>query len=250
MKEYRSSHGERRLWFEENEIDHIMENEMRKARMFPSSVDPAFDVEAFLENYLKVKLDIYAPLDGDELGATYFARGRRPSVMVSKDLTRRAEADDAAVGIVGRWRATLAHEAAHVILHRNLYEQPPEQRAFRFYDDDGVDPTLMRCLERNITFRIATYDWREYQANQGMAALLMPGSLFSEVTQNIVGADYAEDLPFQIPSTDSRDFWGLLRELSCRFEVSQEAARIRLEVLGLTRDSCEPMLGGMLFNSA
>lgn len=139
MKEYRSSHGERRLWFEENEIDHIMENEMRKASMFPSSVDPAFDVEAFLENYLKVKLDIYAPLDGDELGATYFARGRRPSVMVSKDLTRRAEADDAAVGIVGRWRATLAHEAAHVILHRNLYEQPPEQRAFRFYDDDGVD---------------------------------------------------------------------------------------------------------------
>ena len=35
MKEYRSSTGERRLWFEENEVEWMMEDELRKAGTVP-----------------------------------------------------------------------------------------------------------------------------------------------------------------------------------------------------------------------
>lgn len=245
MKEYRSADGERRLWFDENEIDLIVENELRNAGLFPIASDPVTEIEEFLELHLQVRLELYAPLDLEFLGATYFERGHKPYVQINKNLTMQAEASDATVGLVGRWRATLAHEAAHVILHRRFFEQPPEQTEFSFHGNGGVGPTLMKCLKRNITFRRASVDWKEFQANQGMAALLMPASLFSEVTRRMVGAKCTEDLLPYIPSSDSRDYWGLLRELSCCFGVSQEAARIRLDTIGLRRFSIEPMLGGM-----
>ena len=60
MKEYRSAGGERRLWFEEDEIEHIMDDELYKADMFPDSTHPSVDIESFLEIHLGVKLDLYA----------------------------------------------------------------------------------------------------------------------------------------------------------------------------------------------
>ena len=54
MKEYRSAGGERRLWFEEDEIEHIMDDELYKADMFPDSTHPSVDIESFLEMHLGV----------------------------------------------------------------------------------------------------------------------------------------------------------------------------------------------------
>ena len=130
MKEYRSSTGERRLWFEENEIEWMMEDELRKAGLFPCLADPVVDLESLLEIHFGVKLDLHAVLDDDVLGVTHFLSGKKPLVSINKDLTSQAETGEAPSGVFGRWRATMAHEAGHVVLHRGLVEVPYEQGSF------------------------------------------------------------------------------------------------------------------------
>ena len=75
MKEYRNPTGERRLWFDEEEIEWMMEDELRKAGLLPSASDPAVDLEELLEGHLRVKLDLHARLDEDVLGMTRFRSG-------------------------------------------------------------------------------------------------------------------------------------------------------------------------------
>ena len=72
---------------------------------------------------------------------------------------------------------------------------------------------------------------------------MMPGMVFRELTLDIVKANNLEDSSERIPETNSAKFSYLLRELSKRCAVSQEAARIRLETLGLSRISGETMFG-------
>ena len=243
MKEYRSPTGERRLWFEEDEIEWMMEDELRKAGLFPCLADPAVDLEGLLEIHLGVKLDIHAVLDDDVLGVTHFLGGQKPLVSINKDLTSQAEIEEAPSGILGRWRATVAHEAAHVVLHRSLVEVPFEQGSL-FSDTAKESPnSLLRCLKRDVSFRRGNYDWREVQANRGMAALLMPGRVFRELVLDTAKVGKLDDLAGKMPETGSVEFAGLVLELSRRCEVSQEAARIRLDSLGLARVSEETMFG-------
>ena len=243
MKEYRSPTGERRLWFEEEEIEWMMEDELRKAELFPCLADPVVDLESLLEIHFGVKLDIHAVLDDDVLGVTHFLGGKKPLVSINKDLTSQAEIGEAPSGVLGRWRATVAHEAAHVVLHRSLVEVPFEQGSL-FSDTGKESPnSLLRCLKRDVSFRRGNYDWKEVQANRGMAALLMPGKVFKELVLDTAKVGKLDDLAEKMPETGSVEFAGLVLELSRRCEVSQEAARIRLDSLGLSRVSEETMFG-------
>ena len=243
MKEYRSATGERRLWFDEDEIEWMMEDELRKASLFPCLADPVVDLESLLEIHLGVKLDVHAVLEDDVLGLTQFLGGKKPLVSINKDLTSRAETEEAPSGILGRWRATMAHEAGHVVLHRALVEVPFEQGSFFSEITKEPGSSLFRCLKRDVSFRRGNYDWKEVQANRGMAALLMPAKVFGELVLDIVKADKSDDLCLKMPEAGSTEFSDLLLDLSKRCEVSQEAARIRLESLGLSRISEETMLG-------
>ena len=83
MKEYHSAGGERRLWFEPSEIEEIMADELRRSGMFPDSLEPVVDLEAFLEIGLGAKLDLYAQLEPEVLGVTKFIRNERPLVSIS-----------------------------------------------------------------------------------------------------------------------------------------------------------------------
>ncbi len=244
MKDYRSPNGERRLWFEESEIEEIMTHELQQCEMFPSAAIPLVDVEAFLELHLQVRLDLYCELRPGLLGVSTFIAGQQPVVEINRDLTEQANENASPTGLLGRWRATLAHEAAHVILHRQLVERPQGQGTlFSQGVESKVETTTTRCLERHIWFARGTGDWKEVQANLGMAALLMPSGPFTDLARLIVGARPANDLLAYIPARDTQAYAGLIRELSRRCQVSQEAAGIRLSTLGLTRSSSEPMLG-------
>ncbi len=243
MKNYRSATGERRLWFDEGEIEWMMEDELRKASLFPCPSDPIVDLESLLEIHLGVKLDIHAVLEDDVLGVTEFMGGKKPLVSINKALTSRAETEESPSGILGRWRATMAHEAGHVILHRGFVEVPFEQGSFFTGTSKESGSSLFRCQERDVSFRGGNYDWREVQANRGMAALLMPAKVFREIVLDIVKADKSDDLFLQIPETGSAEFSDLLLEISKRCEVSQEAARIRLESLGLVHIPERAMFG-------
>ena len=240
MKEYRSPGGERRLWFEPNEIEEIVADELKGSGMFPDSLDPVVDLEVFLETGLGVKLDLYARLDSEVLGVTEFIRNERPLVSISSELTEAADSTGGPPGALGRWRATLAHEATHVVLHRMLFEVPPEQGTLF---DVGIDsrPGLLSCLNRDVAFGSRNSDWKEVQANMGMAALLMPADVFSDVVRVVIGAKTNQSLMSSIPDDKSREHRDLVVELSRRLEVSHQAVGIRLETLGLKRRATKLM---------
>ena len=44
MKEYRSASGEKRLWYEDNEIENIMQDELQTSGIYPNLLNPVVDL--------------------------------------------------------------------------------------------------------------------------------------------------------------------------------------------------------------
>ncbi len=108
------------------------------------------DLERLIEGHLKTDFDQYADLPEDVLGQTDFRAARKPFVQINKDLTGVFDSDDCPAGIEGRWRATVAHETAHIILHRMLFEVDDAQiRLFPAEDSPAPAQQLHRCLKRD-----------------------------------------------------------------------------------------------------
>lgn len=230
MKRFAGRDGVKRLWFEPTEIEEIMECELAKGELMPTLTDCSVDIESFLERHLKVRCDQYAPLPPDVLGLTQFRAGQKPWVRINQDLTQTAlDDEDRPDWLLGRWRATLAHEASHVILHACLFASDPNQGTLFAMDDEPEEHNLHRCLKQNVLFRGQASDWREVQANMGMAALLMPRKVFAAAClQSIEASGRSGDV--QAGSAEHRT---LCRKLADRFQVSRQAADIRLETLQL-----------------
>jgi hypothetical protein len=215
MRWYRASDGTQQLWLKDSVLEEIAESELQRAGLMPKNAQPV-DIEFFIEHHLGAILDAGADLDFGVLGLTELRAGAKPRVLISRDLTDAAVSIDEYSGTLGRWRATLAHEAAHVLLHGFLFELNLEQE--RMFDDEPAqNARLFRCLKREVGFTRGGQDPREVQANKGMAALLMPKTLF--------GATARAMLP-----TRSED--ELVGDIARTFEVSRQASRIRLQTLG------------------
>lgn len=230
MKSYRGPDGSERIWYEDSEIEQMMESELRTASLLPTMDAPVVDIERFIERHLRAALDQYAELDAATLGVTEFFVGDSPKISINQELTGSALDDgESAPGILGRWRATLAHEASHVLLHRFIYELAAKNLSLFGPGDEGqfASKRLHRCLKRDASYRPVS-DWREVQANKGMAALLMPQRLFLEAARSEIRAAYP--LKNQIPPGGES---GVAVKLATRFKVSRQAARIRLETLGV-----------------
>jgi hypothetical protein len=165
------------------------------------------------------------------LGVTEFIAGEQPLIRINQDLTGSAlDEDETPSGILGRWRATLAHEASHVLLHSALFVHNTNQLSL-FADDEEGEPApsrLFRSLKRDVSFANRGADWREVQANKGMAALLMPKVIFLKVCDREV-----ERIPFTARPLllDNPEVRALVVRLSELFQVSRQAAAIRLETL-------------------
>jgi hypothetical protein len=231
MKQYRSADGEERVSFQNDEIELMMEDELRSASLMPTSDHPVVDVERFVEQHLKAQLDQHANLEANVLGMTEFNPRKPPRVSINADLTGSAlDDDDSAPGLRGRWRATVAHEAAHIILHRMLFELNPDQGTLIDAATTGSHPRLMRCLKPEVLFRSLASNWREVQANKGMAALLMPRKMFSKVTRTQL-AELGSGTDIRAGSDQALLLAG---RLAGRFDVSKQAASIRLATLGFT----------------
>lgn len=226
MKRYTARTGERRLWYDEDEIESLMEAELRRAGMLPTLAGPVVDIERFVERHLGARLDQYADLDATTLGVTEFVRGEPPRIAINKDLTGSAlDDDDPRPGLPGRWRATVAHEAAHVILHRCLYDLDTETLDLFSTAATSEADRQHRCLKRDLAFSGGS-DWREVQANKGMAALLMPRALFIEVARAEIGLRHARE------KISEREAISISAIVADRFDVSRHAAAIRLRTTG------------------
>lgn len=238
MQWYYGPEGDQRIWYESDEIEAIADDELRRADLMPWPDDPVTDVERLIEGHLKAQLDQYAQLPEGVLGLTRFG-ARRPVVSISSALTEAAEEDPPLPGKVGRWRATLAHEASHIFLHRYLFDadmaplsnRPPDQAP-------AGGSTVMRCLHRDVNdVRTQDWgrtsrrqDWREVQANRGMAALLMPSRTFKDVAFDQIAKLGLSDLHSSPDSAET-----LATAIAGIFQVSKQAALIRLGTLQVVR---------------
>lgn len=217
-----------RLWFPDAEIESLALDELARAQLVPAANanSLAVDIERFVERYLCARLDRSADLPEDVLGVTHFLPGSKLHVEINRDLSDSALDDEYAdVGEVGRFRATVAHEAAHILLHRTLYELDDMDRGLFPRESEITDQKRHRCLKRS-----GLSDWREVQANKGMAALLMPRPVFGPVARSVL-ATLGD--PTATLTATSPDLAAIVLDLAQRFQVSRQAARIRLETLGI-----------------
>src|SRR5450759_4555347 len=114
MKTIPDGRGVRRIWYEFDEIEQIAADTLVAADLWPDRPG-RIDVESLVETYQGASTDYFADLDDSILGYTLFRMP--PHVVVSRALSDLALADGASLGLRGRWRATIAHEAAHIALH-------------------------------------------------------------------------------------------------------------------------------------
>ncbi len=190
MQWYSGPEGDQRIWYEAEDIEQIATEQLRRAELMPTLKDPVTDVERLIEVHLRAELDLYADLPDGVLGLTEFPARGAPKVSIDGALTEAQDTEGAATGVVGRWRATLAHEAAHIFLHRYLFDPEMAQLAGHSGFVNPNEGGLMRCLHRDISPVTAEWnaarrrpDWREVQANRAMAALLMPRRIFRRLAQ-------------------------------------------------------------------
>jgi hypothetical protein len=236
MKPYRGRDGKQQLWFKPGEIDDWMETELHRANLYPAPDRPAVDIECFVDRHLQVALEQYAALEPHVLGKTVFEPGRRPQVLINRALTELAvDAADPPAWLRSKWRMTIGHEATHVLLHKCLYAADPNQRTFGWDDGPEEPACTYHCLERNLAWDGRGGDPREVQANNGMAALLMPKSFF-------LAACEAERMTLRIEPDalveGSYQADRLVRRLAAVCDVSVQSAAIRLRELGvLSRQS-------------
>ncbi|HEX4216044.1 MAG TPA: hypothetical protein VIA06_22210 [Candidatus Dormibacteraeota bacterium] len=153
-----------RLWYEETEIERICEREVAAAIPSVDLDRPALDIDWFVETRLNLVPE-YVWLPSGVLGATEFTADGQVRLQIGSELSIRAERHQDSERLL---RSTLAHEAAHVLLHRILFLK--ESKAIF----GGSASRSELC--RSIGYTDPSYrgEWWEWQANRGMAALLMP----------------------------------------------------------------------------
>jgi hypothetical protein len=156
-------------------------------------------------------LDLYADLSAegaDVEAVTEFVPGQRPRVRIRRQL---GEAERHA----HRLRTTLAHELAHVVLHDFIW----------WFDQGTLDPPTASALSPRCHRGRSggQTDWMEWQAAYAAGALLMPLDALRLLLERTERGGLFER------SSAGRE---QVRRVQRSFDVSAEAARVRLLQLG------------------
>ncbi len=191
---------------------------------YPVSTD---DLTVLIEMH-DADLDPYADLTryGDDVeGVTEFFADCGPKVSISE----RISSDDRREN---RYRTTLTHEFGHVKFHRWLWDE-------KFATGDLLETWTdanKAISRRDGVLNAPQGDWMEWQAGYISGALLMPAT----VVRRLV-ADYCA--PFGLHGTihvASEHAEVLMMLVMDQFDVSAEAARVRLLKLNLLTTTMEP----------
>jgi hypothetical protein len=212
--------GRDRIWYDLGEIEQIAATTLRAAGLWPEPEVRSVDVEWLVETHLGASIDYAARLPTNVLGKTEFRSP--PHVEISRELTDLATAEAASLGLRGRWRATIAHEAAHILLHAPLFAEAIASRQ------------LVSCHRETIEVPSARHDWIEVQANMGMVALLMPRSPFLHEARRLLESRGAVIPPLGWGSSIATE---LVNRLAETFETSLQATRLRLLTFGFLSDA-------------
>jgi hypothetical protein len=221
---------------------------------FPISTD---DLTVMVERDTS-DLDLYADLshEGEDVeGLTDFFAHKKPAVRIARELSLDFENNR-------RLRTTLAHEYGHVRFHKflwdtslpaapqtNFAEKMSKQRqqfqrlrnnlasGNSYVNHHSVTFSISprpqskpnnngpRC-RRNCIFDAPTFDWMEWQASYASGAILMPSSRL----RALVPSNVSESEPLLVDSGPAHD---IISRVTATFDVSPDAAQVRLTRLGI-----------------
>ena len=219
----------KRIWYEDGEIEDYMAAELGKGSEDLLTEGRGIDVERLLMRNYGVEPD-YCTLDEGVLGATLFGEGK-VDVRISGALAEEGERTT-----VGRrrLRMTIAHEAAHVVLHKCLFRGEGVMPLLR---GAKTGPGGIFCrsvgMVRSGQGRKYGGEWWEYQANRGMVGLLLPRSLVGIKLRKSLEERKLDS--FESAVREGRD-GEVVRELASAFDASLEATSYRLGEVGAVPD--------------
>lgn len=218
-----------RPFFEKGEIDAVCEklvlaflNHKYDKISFPLKTE---DLCTLIEQQ-DCELDQYADLSGwgsDVQGMTQFYKGRETRISISKSLDH--------YNYENRRRTTMTHELSHAVLQKGLIEMNPEK-----FSAKGESRIAIVCHRKDVE-RTPKRNWKEWQANYGSGAFLMPQSHVKALVEEMQKLIRFRDAIFLKTNTG----FTLLSWMQNRFYVSSDAARVRLLQLGYVTEK-EPTM--------
>lgn len=220
----------RRVWIETHEFGLMMDELRRRAGVVRHVVGIGIDVDAVIERGIGADTD-YVPLPPGVLGQTRFFRDGSVRIEISCDLATCAETDR---NERRRLRSTMAHECGHVACHTCLHAGDTETLSL------FAEPTValahecspIMCREEAMRARYSG-EWWEYQANQCMAALLLPRDLFITSTEVACSRYDASAFEGVLQRGHAK---ALIYELADEYDVNPTVALYRLESMGFVPD--------------
>ncbi|PZR10407.1 MAG: hypothetical protein DI532_18290 [Azospirillum brasilense] len=217
-----------RLYLRAAEIDRDCERlvaDFRRRRYgevrYPLQTD---DLTVLVEQYSS--LDQYADLsaEGDDVeGMTCFLPGEMPQVMISERLANEPRREN-------RLRTTLAHEFGHAFYHRAVFDQLFAAQPHLFRSSPADTRTVCK---RATMVETKEVDWLEWQAGYVSGAILMPASVVRRAISDLLSGYgiHGAALTGTAPAEEAE------RHVMAGFQVSADAARVRLRKLGLVSDT-------------
>jgi Zn-dependent peptidase ImmA (M78 family) len=199
----------------EQKCEETILSSMRQRYGFEPIRVPTEAVTELIED-LGADLDVERSLSNEQyevFGYTEFERGKRPLVVISRELWLRRYRSN-------RLRMTLAHELAHVLFHRWLYDRYPVKGG----------PQL--CYWQNLLPATGVVDWMEWQAGYGGGALLMPESYI----RRMVATFFRRRRERPPVRKGEHAALTLAERVASIFDVSLEAATVRLTKLKIICD--------------
>ncbi|MBI2092353.1 MAG: ImmA/IrrE family metallo-endopeptidase [Deltaproteobacteria bacterium] len=220
MKYYKKNCGQFpiRVFYTENEIESCAIELLQKCSLLPTLDKPEVDVDMALESGFKISPSFDDLSKKGVHGAAHFRKNGSFEVVLDGELSSNKNSEK-------RYRSTLAHEIGHVVLHRHLFIN----ETLAMYDVTPPDhdvSVLCRDFEDTVKAN-GKYngEWWEWQANRFMSALLMPKFLITQVCRQI------REQNNNLDEQGIKSF--MTKGISLCCNVSQEAARIRLEQLNI-----------------
>lgn len=192
---------------------------MNRPMSFPISTE---DLTVLMEQHTS-DFDPGADLShyGEDVeGVTEFIPGSKPRVKISEKLAYDERREN-------RYRTTLTHEFGHVKFHGYLFEDGMKGPDL-FAPPKKPEPQIQICKRDNILNAPQT-DWMEWQAGYICGALLMPVAAI----KNLVGEYQQQNNLFNGIAVASTHGQNLIQAVKVQFQVSEEAARVRLLALNL-----------------
>jgi Zn-dependent peptidase ImmA (M78 family) len=158
-------------------------------------------------------VDLFADLSdygADVEGVTEFYTNKKPRVLISHELSEQTNREN-------RYRTTLTHEFGHVHLHGFLLSGG-QKNMF-----SGNTQENNHCKRETIIGARKT-DWMEWQAGFASGALLIPFTTLKQLCRSF----YDERNLLAVVGVQSIEGRELIHKVVANFQVSEDAARVRL----------------------